>query len=359
MKDVEGERQRSAAQTAQPTPPLSDDELVAIRAVAMQRVRQEAERIDEVQPETVGADGTYFFKAVRPGTYYIRATMPGYADPFALFPVEHFASDPTILTLIAKSAQTVTINGTESARMDLRIERGAAISGRVLYDDGAPAQQHWAVRARKQVKQGAPAAVLYDFVTDTDDLGSFRLSGLPVGEYILGVSYPESIVAHSVFTNVILPGRIAFVAFSGNTSFESKAQPITVTAGEERTGADITVPLHNLHRISGRVVAKSDSRPANYGGVELTTVDGTDFVASATLFTDRDGSFTLNFIPGNTTYTLKVRAAEIISTRGPDGGVVSQSLHDFAHISTKITLRDGDADNIVLEVPEPSATPEE
>ena len=324
------------------------------------KARLQAGRAEENAFATVGADRTYFFKAVPPGTYYIRATMPGYADPFALFPLEDFTSYPHILTLIAKSAQTITINGTESARMELRIERGAAISGRVLYDDGAPAQ-HWIVRARKQVKQGAPAAVApYDFQTDTDDLGRFRLSGLPSGEYILMISYEQK-MAYSRFTSVMSPPDPAtFVAFSGNTPFESKAQPVTVTAGEERTVADITVPLHNLHRISGRVVAKSDSRPVTYGGVELTTVDGADFVGRATLFAEGDGSFTLNFIPGNTTYTLKaVDAAEIVSIRSPDGAEVGQTTHDYAPTSTQITLRDGDADNIVLEVSKPSATPEE
>jgi hypothetical protein len=305
------------------------------------------------EPATADADGIYFFKAVPSGTYYVHAQMSGYADPITLFNSADFAStDPAIHALIAKAAPSITINDTEAARMDLRIDRGASISGRILYDDGAPAQ-NWAVFAQRPPKdshRSEPA--LSNVRSGTDDLGYFRLSGLPAGEYILIASYQDSML-HGLNAGTMRQDHIAIVVFSGSTSFASKAQTIAVGPGDARTGVDITVPLNNLHRIKGQVLAKSDSRPATYGTVMLFTDEST-IVSSAAILAD--GSFTLDFVPGNTAYTLRVQQAGEEKMWTLPNGTVSRSSQQFGPTSSQIILRDSNADNIIIAVPEPSAT---
>jgi hypothetical protein len=333
-------RERTAAQNGQPPPP---QELEGMRQKARRLIRG----FDMDAGATVNADGLYTFKSVMPGTYYVRALMSGYADPFMSFSSADFSStDPAILARIAQAAPIVTINGTESARIDLRIERGAAIAGRILYDDGAPAQ-NWGIVVRKPGKLNGPPTSPVEYLSArTDDLGRFRLAGLPAGEYDLMASYENDIN----YGNRTPDGHS-----SEHFSIGTKAQAITLTVGEERTGVDFTVPLHNLHRISGRVLAKSDSRPATYGTLLLFTADPAEVVNSAAILSD--GSFTIDFVPGSTTYTLKVdRAVETKSTPRADG-TTSQSEHVFGSTSTQVILRDSDADNIILAVPESSGIP--
>jgi hypothetical protein len=90
---------------------------------------------DMLNSSTVGLDGSYSFAGVKPGTYYVHAMFTGYIDPFSQFSDEDFAStDPAVRARLAQLA-TVTVTGTDSAHADLRLERGAAVAGRILYDD--------------------------------------------------------------------------------------------------------------------------------------------------------------------------------------------------------------------------------
>jgi hypothetical protein len=89
---------------------------------------------------TVAVDGTYTFTNVKAGTYYVHAMAAGYIDPMAQFAADELtSSDPAVRTKIAAAVPSITVSGTEQVRADLRLQRGAAISGRVLYDDGTPA----------------------------------------------------------------------------------------------------------------------------------------------------------------------------------------------------------------------------
>jgi hypothetical protein len=55
----------------------------------------------------------------------------------------------------------------------------------------------------------------------------------------------------------------ALSVYSGNVFREKDAKPIEVTAGSERDGADITIPLLGLHSVSGTVTALADGHTIN------------------------------------------------------------------------------------------------
>lgn len=148
----------------------------------------------------VALDGTYRFTNVPPGTYQIRATLSGYIDPLGEFSPEDFASqDPAMQQRIRAAAQMVTVTGSEGAHVDLRLERGASISGRVIFEDGSPAIGWQVLSADAPEKEGTgsnpfgssnPLGTgglknLLHLPVSTDDTGHFRLSGLPSGDYLL------------------------------------------------------------------------------------------------------------------------------------------------------------------------------
>jgi hypothetical protein len=88
----------------------------------------------------VSADGSYSLTGVKPGTYYLHAVVAGYVDPLrGISSADLSNPDPAVQKRIADAVTTVTVTADVPAHQDLRLERGAAISGHVMFDDGSPA----------------------------------------------------------------------------------------------------------------------------------------------------------------------------------------------------------------------------
>ncbi len=263
---------------------------------------------------TVGMDGSFSFSNVKPGTYYVRVLAAGYMDPVgALTDDDLTNSDPTVRARVA-ALPTVTIGGTESVRIDVRIERGAALSGRILFDDGTPAAG-WTVRTIPPGSQDDPAELADAAMAPslamsgattffkTDDLGRYRISGLPTGVYALRASLTAMPVG--INTSNIGDGGsgIMLAAYSGDTFTRAEAKSVKLIAGDEVTGFDLTVPARHLHSILGHVTAVADGHALNGGSVSLTAKDNPALHLTAAV--RDDGSFRFEYLPSGT-YTLKI-----------------------------------------------------
>ena len=344
---------------------------------------------DRMLAATIAADGTYLFTNVKAGTYYVHAQAPGYVDPLSQFSDEDFASaDPAMRKKIADVAPIITVNGTEQARADLRLDRGASISGRVLYDDGTPAAG-WVVRTVHDAPAGSPQSLgmgvdLADIdlnhiteMSQTDDTGHFRIAGLPAGSYVLEARLTTAALGHSAFnpitSNAGNPFASATMAgimglkltvYSGNAVRRAEATAVKVGSGEDRSGYDITMPLHTMHSIGGVVRAKSDAHTVNSGTVELTaqTPDGKpDATLHLTANVSPDGSFHFDYIPGPATYTVKVSHAADVTTTGTTrmlGSTIAQQKTNHSYGSATATAVLGDSDIPDLKIDVPEVTPD-
>ena len=87
-----------------------------------------------------GLDGGFAIPEVTPGVYYIIAYKAGYLSPLATFSSD-VLSHPSAedRKRIAAAVPKITVEAGLPASVDLRLERGAAISGTILFDDGSPA----------------------------------------------------------------------------------------------------------------------------------------------------------------------------------------------------------------------------
>ena len=343
---------------------------------------------DRMLAATIAADGTYLFTNVKAGTYYVHAQAPGYVDPLSQFSDEDFASaDPAIRKKIEAVAPVITVNGTEQAHADLRLERGASISGRVLYDDGTPAAG-WVVRTVHDAPAGAPqslgmgvdlADIDLNHITETsttDDTGHFRISGLPTGSYTLEARLTTGALGHSAFNPIAQNSGNPFgsasmaglmglklTVYSGNAVRRADAATVSVGPGEDRSGYEITMPLHTMHSIGGVVRAKSDAHTVNSGTVELTaqTSDGKpDASLHLTANVQPDGSFHFDYIPGPATYTIKVSHPADVTTTGTTkmlGSTIAEQKTNHSYGSANVTtvLGDGDILDLKIDVPELAA----
>jgi len=310
---------------------------------------------DMLNASTVGMNGEYSLAGLKPGTYYIHAVAAGYVDPLTEFTDEELAStDPAVKARIAAKVQIITVNGNEAAHVDLRLERGAAVSGRVLFDDGSPASG-WMVSAiqpgsKSDLSESTMAAVQAltpsgsQTVARTDDMGNFRLSGLAAGEYALRAGMVTTATGVSA-SNISEAGSgINLAVYSGDTFDRAAAKAFKMGTGENRAGADITVPQRKLHNIVGHVAAKTDNHMINTGTVTLTEKDNPGLELNASIHAD--GSFRYEYLPAGT-YELKIgNAADSVTTGSSSlmGMAIPKkdTLRKYASDAKTVTLADMD-----------------
>jgi hypothetical protein len=325
---------------------------------------------DLLQGTTIGLDGQYSFAHVKSGTYYVHVSFPGYIDPLEQFSDDDLAStDPAVHARVVARVPVVTVSGTDSAHVDLTIDRGASVSGRLLFDDGTPASGWMVTMVRPndadeldETSAAMTQALMLGgsiLAAKTDDRGDYRIAGMPRGEYAVRASLNATDTGVSA-TNMADSGTgINLVVYSGSAFRHADAKPFTVTAGENRTGVDLTVPSSKLHTIIGHVYAKADDHALSSGQVSLTSKDNDAIRFRATI--RDDGSFHYEYLPPGT-YTLKVDSAADVHTTGTSSlmGMTipkQDTLRKYGEASTDVILRDTDVDSVRLTVAQTDWTP--
>jgi len=369
MKNLQKNMAKAAKNdSATPPKPMTEDQKRALAAAA-KGMNQAA---DMMNASTVGLDGAYSFAGIQPGTYYVHATVAGYIDPFTQFSDEDFEStDPAMRARIAQ-IPTITVTGSNAAHVDLRLDRGAAVSGRILFDDGSPAAG-WTLSVVKpktpESLDDAASAMMNQALAmggavqifKTDDLGHYRISGLTPGDYAVRATLIATGTGISASNLADGGSGINLAVYSGDTFTRLDAKPVTLIAGEEHQGVDITIPAHSLHNIVGHVYAKADSHTLNMGSVTLTSKDNPALHLKAAI--RDDGSFHFEYLPGNTVYIVTVDDAADGRTDGVSGKFMGisipnqQVLHKYGTDTTEVSLGDSDVDTVRLNVAQTDWTP--
>ncbi|MES2392088.1 MAG: carboxypeptidase regulatory-like domain-containing protein [Acidobacteriota bacterium] len=345
----------------------------AVDAIGAAHEHGSSEQITMTSVQTT-LDGSFTIPNVSTGTYYVVAYMPGYLSPLATFPAD-VLSHPSAedKDRIARVVPKIAVDTAQPASIDIRLERGGAISGTVLFDDGSPApglKVHALVRHKEGQKATwsalRPTPFLMTTEVHTDDLGRYRLEGLPPREYevqadlelqriTIGMTLDNSGASMSSDSQA----RLLFC--SGNTARKRDAASFKLTEGEERTGEDITIPLSKLHTISGEIIAAHDGHLLNMGTVQLLDAEDKSELETASL-ERADGKFHLLFVPeGN--YILRVsRAADAAYEDVPYPPGTMPRTHEEARVARwygtadqPINIHD-DAPTVVISVPEKGAT---
>lgn len=353
--------------SSQPAAPLPDDKKKALAAAA----KGMDQAFDMMNATSVGMDGRFSFAGVKPGTYYVHAIYEGYLDPYSQFSDDDFAStDPSVRARMAQ-IPTVTVSGKDSAHVDLRLERGASVSGRITYDDGTPASGWILSTVKKKDLDDASLIAAARMkqalaisggatVFKTDDLGHYRISGIAEGEYLVVATFSTPPIGINATNVMDGGGTIDLILYSGNTFSPSAAKSIVISAGEEHTGVDLIVPGRSLHTIVGHLYAKSDGHSLNMGQVALTGKEEPTIHRTAAV--RDDGSFHFEYLPSGT-YTVKVVTAEEGKNIPGNAGFMGmnipkqQILHKYAPDTTEVTLGTTDLDNVHLDLAQTNWTP--
>jgi protocatechuate 3,4-dioxygenase beta subunit len=223
-----------------------------------------------------GDDGAYSFNSVSSGRYVVGAELQGYVSPLVIVSADKLTSeDPAAFSAVLRQMTPVVVDASSTATADIRLERGAALSGTVSYDDGTPSIQA-TVELMRKTKDGSIQGVALSSLEllfrgtaspKTNDLGQYRIAGLPPGDYVLRASLPRPPLTFSGMTVdhiqvAHIPENLARLRlYSGNTFRIRDAKAVHVNGGEEIAGLDFIFPLSTLHQVSAVLTSASGSWP--------------------------------------------------------------------------------------------------
>lgn len=185
---------------------------------------------------------------------------------------------------VGRPGRTLLLTSGEQATARIRAARGAVISGTILDQFGQPLagatvramKNGWDLSTGQRHLNPAGASV-----SGPDERGAYRIYGLAPGDYYISVTNATSTSSSDAGRDLHLTSEVdvqdalktspppigsraadipqptvgfAQVFYPGTTSVP-QATPITVKAGEERTGIDFTVTYTSTTHVSGTVTS--------------------------------------------------------------------------------------------------------
>lgn len=312
-------------------------------------------------------DGTFTIADVKPGNYYVAVEELGYLSPFAQLTREDL-NHPTQETaaLMARLLTPVSVAPNRTTSTEVRILKGAVISGSIRFDDGSPDVGANVMIFRKD-KLGKWAGFRTFLAgrtanSGTDDQGRYRISGLPAGEYLVATDLQLSdIIVGGIFSRTGFSSssstRYSLNIYYPDSTRQRDAKPIKLGDGEEAASVDIEIPLTKLHSVTGSIVEAGAGQTINSAIVTLLYPDDNSKLVS-TQIRKGDDAFHFYFVPEGS-YTIKVTNAktvtreEVANTRGsiPPTRIVEKKLRDYGDMEQPITLQT-DMTGVLLAVPD-------
>jgi protocatechuate 3,4-dioxygenase beta subunit len=278
-------------------------------------------------------NGRFEFRDLPAGRYQISASKGGYVLLSFGQRLPHEAGRPIEL----RAGETLD-------NVNFSLPRAGVITGRIVDEYGEPVSDAMVQALRSSYLRGRRRYVPAGRFAQSNDIGVYRVFGLPPGEYLIsatlsGREFPsEPNQEASGYAPTYYPG----------TPNVAEAQRVSVAVGQE-AGADIQLVPARLAKITG-VVSDSAGHPLSRGQVVLTRrfdsgASGENAVVmiggnSASL--QQDGAFTLTGVaPG--TYDL------VVSSRPGPPMALEAGDRGAEYASVPVTVAGEDLEHVVVQ----------
>jgi carboxypeptidase family protein len=282
-------------------------------------------------------DGRFTFDRVAPGRYRIAVQKAGFATDA---PMPGTTPRPPV---VLDAGQRLDVG-------DIALDRGGAIAGRVLDPTGEPLTDVRVMAVRRLPRgrgpspsASAPPMVPIGQASQTNDLGEFRIFGLPVGEYFVAATpqsrFGAATNATSVFTATYFPG----------TRDADGATAVTVASGQTVNGIELRLFSVAAYRVSGIVV--DDSGKPAAGAMVMLRPDATPIVLMGPIgngTSGDDGRFVIGGVPAGT-YRASASLPIVNSGGGIVSGVVSGIVGGMP-AGTEVVVADANATGVRIVV---------
>ena len=245
-------------------------------------------------------------------------------------------------------------------KADIALPRGSVLAGRIVDEFGEAVADAEVQAMRLQYQNGKRRLTPSGRTAMTNDLGQFRIYGLPPGEYYVSASLRNM---NSLVVD-LLGGQGGPQGSNQSTGYASTyypgtpnpadAQRVSVAVGQELASVDIQLQPVRLARITGTAVA-SDGKPMANAMVMLMPAmrDAAMLMPGGSSRTNSDGQFTLTGVtPGE--YSLQVQSMGGVFTaagdamrfafstteRGPAAPGAGQQEREFAIANVNVAGED-------------------
>jgi protocatechuate 3,4-dioxygenase beta subunit len=306
-----------------------------------------------VKTALTDADGRFEFRDLPAGRFSLNASKSGYVN------VQYGQTRPFETGRPIELADKQVLE-----KADIGMPRGSVISGRIVDEFGDPLSDALVSAMRQTWSNGRRRLLSTGRTSQTNDLGQFRMYGLPPGEYYVSATLRNTDI---MMMDAALMGGPASGAsgstpssgyaptyFPGTTT-AANAQRVSVAIGQEAQNTDFALAAVRLARITGTVMS-SEGKPLEGGLVTATPLNrgdiGLTIMGGATGRTSKDGNFTISSVaPGD--YTLNVRTVRIITSDGGDTMMFRATVGgaegpDSETGSLPITVGGEDLSNVVI-----------
>ncbi len=268
---------------------IAADSEAPIRRARVSWVPERSSSNRGLQPASVMTDagGRYEIPNLPAGRYRVYARRSGYL--LMGFGARRGGTSARAVPTQEQMGNPIDLaDGQTFPKADFRLPRAAAIVGRIQDEFGDPLIASRVVATRFEIADGRRRLV--PFATDaTDDLGEYRLSGLPPGSYYVVASAPAYLrSARTSYADMFYPGVPDRV----------QARPVAIREGQEISEITMMLPALRLARLSGRVIM-ARGVPARSASISVLRRSETGDTQTMTFpsTVQATGQFTLSGIP--------------------------------------------------------------
>jgi hypothetical protein len=289
------------------------------------QVRLTAPELRESRVATTDAQGRYELTELPAGRYQLTASKGSFVT------ISYGQTRPFQPGRPLELGQNQTIE-----RIDFSLPRGSVITGTVVDEYGDPVTNAYVTPLRMQYSAGQRRPMPFGPGAQTNDIGEFRMFGLPPGQYYVSASMRGLGGSNEISTD-----RTGYApTFYPGTANVAEAQFVSVGLGETRASTNVVLAPVRVSRIAGTIV-DADGQPARSGMLTVIQRSGATGVNAMGTPIRPDGSFSLSSVaPGD--YTLR---AQIIGPGGPMPGTPGQIA------SADVTVTGEDITGIVVAPP--------
>jgi Carboxypeptidase regulatory-like domain len=187
------------------------------------------------------ASGKFSITNIEPGKYRLSATRTGFVA--AEFGARDYMQTGTTFTLDPKQ---------NMRDLMFRMTPNGVITGKVVDEDREPVAFLQVQAMRHRYSQGKKQLVSYGSAT-TNDIGEYRIFGLPPGRYYISVSARRNYGPDRRPTGQQGPEEEYVASYYPATTEAAAAAPIDIVPGALFTGANVALGKRRTVHVKGRV----------------------------------------------------------------------------------------------------------